>query len=95
MLGVRLAFLQGLLNKRPGDRLDWPALMDHPFVRETDVERKVREAAMAEAQAVAQHSRGWKGEGGAVAGVVVALAAAPSTPGAIRGKRFAHGIPFH
>ncbi|KAK9820795.1 hypothetical protein WJX74_004813 [Apatococcus lobatus] len=79
------SFLKGLLNKRPSDRLDWPALMDHPFVRETEGERKARETARADAQAVALHSRGWKGEGGAVAGAVVALAAAPPTPGAIPG----------
>ena len=59
--------------------------MEHPFVRETEDERQKREAAMADAQAVAQHSRGWKGEGGAVAGAVAALSAAPPTPGVIPG----------
>ena len=60
--------LKGLLNKRPGDRLGWPGLLDHPFVRETAQERTKREAALADAVATAQESRAWKGEGGAIAG---------------------------
>ena len=28
------SFLKGLLNKRPGERLAWPDLLDHPFVRD-------------------------------------------------------------
>jgi hypothetical protein len=31
------AGLQGLLNKKPADRLGWPDLLDHPFVKETSV----------------------------------------------------------
>ena len=27
------SFLRGLLNKRPNERLSWPALLEHPFVR--------------------------------------------------------------
>ncbi len=27
------SFLQGLLNKKPAQRLQWPSLLDHPFVR--------------------------------------------------------------
>jgi len=27
------SFLQGLLNKKPSQRLQWPSLLDHPFVR--------------------------------------------------------------
>lgn len=60
--------LKGLLNKRPGDRLGWPGLLDHPFVRESAQERTKREAALADAVLTAQESRAWKGEGGAVAG---------------------------
>lgn len=60
--------LQGLLNKRPIDRLGWPGLLEHPFVRESSQERLQREAALADAAANAQESRGWKGEKGAVAG---------------------------
>lgn len=60
--------LKGLLNKRPGDRLGWPGLLEHPFVRETAQERTKREAALADAVATAQESRAWKGEGGAIAG---------------------------
>ena len=60
--------LKGLLNKRPGDRLGWPGLLDHPFVRESIQERTKREAALADAVLTAQESRAWKGEGGAIAG---------------------------
>ena len=28
------SFLKGLLNKKPSERLTWPALLEHPFVRE-------------------------------------------------------------
>ena len=39
------SFLRGLLNKRPNERLSWPALLEHPFVRtsEYDDEREQRE----------------------------------------------------
>ncbi|KAK9823151.1 hypothetical protein WJX72_000639 [[Myrmecia] bisecta] len=74
------SFLKGLLNKKPGDRLGWPDLQEHPFVRETVEERMKREAALAEAQAVAVESRAWKGEGGAIAGAVLAAAVQPETP---------------
>ncbi|CAM9140358.1 unnamed protein product, partial [Discosporangium mesarthrocarpum] len=33
------SFLQGLLQKDPRGRLTWPKLLDHPFVRETEVDR--------------------------------------------------------
>jgi fused-like protein len=36
------SFLQGLLNKTPSERLSWPELLTHPFVRETDQEKKDR-----------------------------------------------------
>ena len=61
--------MQGLLNKRPADRLAWPDLLEHPFVRETPEELRTREAALADAHVVAQESRGWKGERGAIAGL--------------------------
>ncbi|XP_051116540.1 serine/threonine-protein kinase TIO isoform X2 [Andrographis paniculata] len=32
------SFLQGLLNKVPQNRLTWPALLEHPFVKETPPE---------------------------------------------------------
>ena len=37
-------------------------------MRETPEELRTREAALADAHVVAQESRGWKGEGGAIAG---------------------------
>lgn len=36
------SFLQGLLNKAPNERLTWPDLLTHPFVLETDQEKKDR-----------------------------------------------------
>ena len=30
------SFLKGLLNKNPVDRLGWPDLLNHPFVRENE-----------------------------------------------------------
>lgn len=62
--------MQGLLNKRPGDRLTWPQLLEHPFVQETAEEVVRREAALADAQQTAAGSRAWKGEDGAVAGAL-------------------------
>lgn len=35
------SFLKGLLNKKPSERLDWPNLAEHPFVRETPEEKFV------------------------------------------------------
>jgi len=28
-------FLEGLLNKDPTERLSWPNLLNHPFIKET------------------------------------------------------------
>jgi len=36
------SFLQGLLNKAPNERLTWPELLQHPFVMETDQEKRDR-----------------------------------------------------
>ena len=36
------SFLQGLLNKTPSERLSWPDLLNHPFVKETEEEKKER-----------------------------------------------------
>ncbi|WJX17387.1 non-specific serine/threonine protein kinase [Trifolium repens] len=37
------SFLRGLLNKAPESRLTWPALLEHPFVKETNDNIEVRE----------------------------------------------------
>ncbi|KAK7290480.1 hypothetical protein RIF29_04930 [Crotalaria pallida] len=37
------SFLRGLLNKAPESRLSWPALLEHPFVKETSDELEARE----------------------------------------------------
>jgi fused-like protein len=34
------SFLQGLLQKNPSKRLNWPHLLDHPFVRESEADRE-------------------------------------------------------
>lgn len=36
------SFLQGLLNKTPSERLTWPDLLKHPFVKETEQEKRER-----------------------------------------------------
>ncbi|PNH01000.1 Serine/threonine-protein kinase TIO, partial [Tetrabaena socialis] len=54
------SFLKGLLNKRPQDRLGWPQLLEHPFVRETEAERQAREKMLVDAMEVAEGSRAWK-----------------------------------
>jgi len=36
------SFLQGLLHKTPSKRLSWPQLAEHPFVRESEEERRER-----------------------------------------------------
>ena len=33
-------FLKGLLHKNPKDRWDWPKILSHPFLKETEEERK-------------------------------------------------------
>ncbi|KAJ4850846.1 hypothetical protein Tsubulata_027890 [Turnera subulata] len=37
------SFLKGLLNKVPQNRLSWPALLEHPFVKETSDDLETRE----------------------------------------------------
>ena len=37
------SFLKGLLNKLPQERLAWPDLLDHPFVKETEEEKVKRQ----------------------------------------------------
>ncbi|GJP76459.1 hypothetical protein CLOP_g6902 [Closterium sp. NIES-67] len=54
-------FLRGLLNKTPQSRLTWPALLEHPFVKETAEEIQAREEraqkAMERACRAAWHAR--------------------------------------
>ncbi|KAH0978647.1 hypothetical protein GBA52_005824 [Prunus armeniaca] len=59
------SFLKGLLNKVPQNRLTWPALLEHPFVKEMPHEleaREMRSATAAERGCVAA----WRGEGNTV-----------------------------
>jgi hypothetical protein len=70
-IGVKSTRLQGLLNKKPENRLDWPDLLSHPFVKESEEERLVREQRLVTAAARAEASMAWRGEGGAIAGAAV------------------------
>ena len=36
------SFLKGLLNKAPAERLTWPDLLNHPFIKETEQEKLER-----------------------------------------------------
>ncbi|CAH8273981.1 unnamed protein product [Arabidopsis lyrata] len=56
------SFLKGLLNKEPRNRLTWPALREHPFVKESQEEVEAREIQTA----VVDHKAAWmlKGNGG-------------------------------
>ncbi|AAD50043.1 Hypothetical protein [Arabidopsis thaliana] len=56
------SFLKGLLNKEPHSRLTWPALREHPFVKETQEEVEAREIHTA----VVDNKAAWmlKGNGG-------------------------------
>ncbi|KAK9831906.1 hypothetical protein WJX81_007961 [Elliptochloris bilobata] len=74
------SFLQALLNKVPQQRLSCEQLLQHPFVRETEDERAVREARRAADDRLAAHSRGWKGEGGLL---TPTGKGAPATPTAV------------
>ncbi|KAH7676526.1 Non-specific serine/threonine protein kinase protein [Dioscorea alata] len=60
------SFLKGLLNKVPQSRLSWPALLEHPFVKESsdDVEARETRAAVAAARGC---DAAWRGEGNNVA----------------------------
>ncbi|KAL8134718.1 serine/threonine-protein kinase TIO isoform X2 [Apium graveolens] len=56
------SFLRGLLNKVPQSRLTWPALLEHPFVRETSEDIEAREIRATTA-AARGYDASWKGEG--------------------------------
>ena len=68
-----LSFLKGLLNKKAKDRLDWPHLLSHPFVRETNEEIESRRQQIRSARMTLSECQAWKGENGAVAGAAAAL----------------------
>ena len=76
--------VQGLLEKQPARRLDWPQLLEHPFVREIEQEGISRQPlGPAGAQPTAQAAR-------AARAVVVEVAVLDErqTRGQVRG---AHG----
>ncbi|PON97482.1 GPCR kinase [Trema orientale] len=54
------SFLKGLLNKVPQNRLTWPALLEHPFVKETSDELESRNIRSLNAR---ECDVAWKGEG--------------------------------
>lgn len=55
------SFLKGLLNKVPQNRLTWPDLLDHPFVKETTADLEAREMRVATAAARGCDAA-WRGE---------------------------------
>ncbi|XP_062091497.1 serine/threonine-protein kinase TIO isoform X1 [Humulus lupulus] len=55
------SFLKGLLNKVPQNRLTWPSLLEHPFVKETSDELESRNLRSVNAR---EYDAAWKGEGG-------------------------------
>ncbi|PSS18186.1 Serine/threonine-protein kinase [Actinidia chinensis var. chinensis] len=56
------SFLKGLLNKEPQNRLTWPALLEHPFVKETLEELEARDIS-ATTDAARGCNAAWRGEG--------------------------------
>ncbi|GFY97320.1 kinase family with ARM repeat domain-containing protein [Actinidia rufa] len=56
------SFLKGLLNKEPQNRLTWPALLEHPFVKETLEELEARDSS-ATTDAARGCNAAWRGEG--------------------------------
>ncbi|XP_052178998.1 serine/threonine-protein kinase TIO isoform X2 [Diospyros lotus] len=55
-------FLKGLLNKEPQNRLTWPSLLEHPFVKETPEDLEAREINTTTAVARGRHAA-WRAEG--------------------------------
>ncbi|KAF5174888.1 Serine/threonine-protein kinase TIO [Thalictrum thalictroides] len=55
------SFLKGLLNKVPQNRLTWPNLLEHPFVKESSEDLEARELR-AETAASRGCDAAWKGE---------------------------------
>ncbi|KAF5178747.1 Serine/threonine-protein kinase [Thalictrum thalictroides] len=55
------SFLKGLLNKVPQNRLTWPNLQEHPFVKESSEDLEARELR-AETAASRGCDAAWKGE---------------------------------
>ncbi|KAJ8899282.1 hypothetical protein K2173_018256 [Erythroxylum novogranatense] len=55
------SFLKGLLNKVPQNRLTWPALLDHPFVKDTSYEVEAKETCSLTASARGRDTV-WRGE---------------------------------
>ncbi|PIA49863.1 hypothetical protein AQUCO_01300540v1 [Aquilegia coerulea] len=55
------SFLKGLLNKVPQNRLTWPNLLEHPFVKESSDDLEARELR-AETAASRGCDAAWKGE---------------------------------
>ncbi|KAM7274398.1 hypothetical protein ACFE04_029062 [Oxalis oulophora] len=58
------SFLKGLLNKVPQNRLTWPALIEHPFVKESSDELEAREIRASTATTRGCHAA-WRAEGNA------------------------------
>ncbi|KAG9158083.1 hypothetical protein Leryth_000237, partial [Lithospermum erythrorhizon] len=57
------SFLRGLLNKVPHDRLSWPSLLEHPFVRDTSEYAIPKVIPVATAAAAKEYDAALKGGG--------------------------------
>ncbi|CAH9099357.1 unnamed protein product [Cuscuta epithymum] len=57
------SFLKGLLNKVPQNRLSWPALLEHPFVKETHEYVDVAEIQDPAPSAARGSDATWRGDG--------------------------------
>ncbi|XP_050385130.1 serine/threonine-protein kinase TIO [Argentina anserina] len=87
------SFLKGLLNKVPQNRLTWPALLEHPFVKETNEEREARElrsTTAAERGCVAA----WRGEGNKIQTAVGLAASGPGKVNSPASSEENSGISF-
>lgn len=71
-------FLKGLLNKVPQNRLAWPALLEHPFVKETSDEVEARETRSASAAARGCDAA-WRGEGNTIQTSPTSLVSGPES----------------
>ncbi|XP_010536320.1 PREDICTED: serine/threonine-protein kinase TIO isoform X2 [Tarenaya hassleriana] len=56
------SFLKGLLNKVPHNRLTWPALLEHPFVKESQEEIEAKEMH----SAVVEQNTVWRLKGNSI-----------------------------
>ncbi|KAL4452973.1 hypothetical protein ABPG73_012917 [Tetrahymena malaccensis] len=89
-------FLMGLLNKNPSERADWPNLLNHPFIQETEPEKAERRKRLEKYQQWAglQEVNGSEEKENAVPSVQqISNQPAPLTPGLNGQKRKGSSTP--